>query len=128
MAASAPVSVVTVVAVGALLPDQRTLALVAVLWLTASMFAAAGQRMAFRFLPPQASLASIVVIPVVVTAAIATSTSVGNFTLVTLLCAYASIDALVGTALNAALRDRIMTSIAAGVTLGIGAIWILSVS
>ncbi|SDC46653.1 hypothetical protein [Nocardioides lianchengensis] len=123
----APVGVVGVIGVAVVRPDLTLGALVIALWLLASSSAATAQRMAFRFLAPSASRVTLVAVPVVVLLA-AGSASRDSFELVTLLCAYAGVDALVGALLLLALRDRLMSAVVGAITGALVTIWVVTLA
>jgi hypothetical protein len=105
-------------------PQHGAAAMVLSLWLIASASAAVAQRMAFRFLPPHASRATILAVPVVVALASLSSRS-QEFDLSMLLCAYAGVDAATGFLLLVALRDRFMTVVTGAVLVTLCALWLV---
>jgi hypothetical protein len=104
-------------------PMSGTYAMLTTAWLVASTGSAIAQRLAFRFLGASASR-SVIVIPLFVTAATVASSLVSSFSVGTVICAYALLDALVASVLLARLRLPIeaFTGIALSVVvLGAGA-------
>ncbi|SDE19106.1 hypothetical protein [Nocardioides lianchengensis] len=88
--------------------EHRVEAVALAAWLAASTGAAVAQRMAFRFLPANASRFSIVVVAAV-SVLVAASASSDDFKLVVLLSALALMDAVTALLLLAMLRDRVGT-------------------
>lgn len=108
--------------VGTFFPDYLVPAVILALWLVASASAAASQRMAFRFLRANASRMAMAAVIVVVVLATFSTNSPG-FQLVTLLSAYAAVDACTGFLLLVALRDRLMAFVSGTTLLLVALIW-----
>ena len=103
-------------------PALTVPAVVLALWLVASSAAAAGMRMSFRFLPPNALRRTIVVVVVVSIAGLLSARHPG-FSLTTLLCAYAAVDAASVTLLLRPLRDRLMSAVLGAILVTLIGIW-----
>lgn len=104
-------------------PDLAIPAVVLALWLVASSASAAGMRMSFRFLPPAALRRTIAVVVVVAILAVLSAHHRG-FSLTTLLCAYAAVDAASVMLLLRPLRDRLMSAVLAGILVVLLGIWL----
>jgi hypothetical protein len=102
-----------------------TLAVAVALWLMASSTTAVSQRVSFRFLPPRASRATMVVVPIVVGAA-AISSLASSFSVTTLVCAYAFIDGGTSLLLLSSLRLRRAILFSAVTCAAIVALWTYS--
>lgn len=100
-------------------------ALATCLWVLASASNAIAQRAAYRFLRPNASRVTIIVVPAVAIA-ILLSTKSTNFQISTFLCAYALIDSLSATILLHTLRARRYAVLALIVSLSLSIIWAAS--
>ncbi|OZE34091.1 hypothetical protein CH259_18860 [Rhodococcus sp. 05-2254-4] len=105
------------------LPEYSLTALVIALWLVASAASSVAQRLAFRFLKPSASRITLIVVPVIVVATLVSSKFDG-FGLISLLCAYAAVDAASGCLLLFALRDRLMAFVTTLILVNLGTIWL----
>ncbi|MET8451263.1 hypothetical protein [Streptomyces sp. NPDC005209] len=105
--------------------NQLLLAVAVATWLAAAATAAAAQRVAFRFLAAKSSIVTLLVLPIVVLASVATATE-GELNLTNLVAAQALVDAATAAFLLAALRDRVMTIGARTATAMLVAIWIAS--
>lgn len=114
----ASVGSLAVAATAGLHPQALLGVWVLALWLLASAAAATAQRMAYRFLAPNASRVTILAVLTVVALALATSRS-SNVDLVSVLCAYALLDALVATTLLWKLADRVAAAFGGVITIGI---------
>ena len=89
-------------------PAYMVPAIAVLLWVLAAAAAAVAQRMAFRFLKPNASAVSIVVIVVIVVIALILSGNPG-FPLVFLICCYVGLDGATAAILLFALRARVQS-------------------
>lgn len=93
------------------------------LWLVGAVANAVAQRAAFRFLPPSASRATLIVLPAIALLSVASSLS-PNFSVGTLLCAYAVIDAATASLLLLALRQQRLAFVSMVVVALIASLWI----
>lgn len=114
-----------VVATTFLLGNQTLLSVTVATWLFAAATAAAAQRVAFRFLSANSSIVTLVVLPIVVLASVATVAE-GELNLTNLVAAQALVDAATAAFLLAALRDKAMAIGARTATAMLVAIWIAS--
>lgn len=94
----------------ALRPMSGPYALLTTAWLVASTGSAIAQRLAFRFLGAAGSR-SVFLIPLLVTGATAAASLSPSFSVGTVICAYAVLDALVASVLLAKLRLPVQASI-----------------
>lgn len=95
-----------VVAVQLIRPQLFLPAVIVAIWLLGSTHSAISQRMAFRFLPSNASRVSMIVIAVIVVLTIGSSALPG-FTLTVILAAFAAMDCATAMLLLWLLRDRL---------------------
>lgn len=105
LAVTSGVGTVVVLVVAGVRPQVVLPVLIMALWLVGSTAAAIVQRTAFRFLPPNASRISMVVVVGVVLAAWLSSLTAG-FSLEILLAAYGLVDSLIATFFLLLLKDR----------------------
>jgi hypothetical protein len=104
-------------------PSLLRPAIVVALWLIASSASAIAAQMSYRFLTPQMSTRTILVVTAVV-ALTALSSRGAGFDLTVALCAYATIDAASALLLLLPLRDRTMSLLLGGVVAGLASTWI----
>ncbi|WP_371647258.1 hypothetical protein [Streptomyces mirabilis] len=105
--------------------NQPLLSVTVATWLVAAATAAAAQRVAFRFLAAKSSIVTLLVLPIVLLASVATAAE-GELNLTNLLAAQALVDAATAAFLLAALRDKAMAIGARTATAMLVAIWIAS--
>ncbi|WP_345752738.1 hypothetical protein [Microbacterium rhizophilus] len=103
-------------------PDLISLAMCVGLWLAGSASNAVGQRAAYRFLPANVSRITILVVPLITVLTVISAT-VETFQLITLICAYAAVDAITGAVLLVRMRQRRNASIALTVIVLLGVMW-----
>jgi hypothetical protein len=106
-------------------PELLAPAVVIAIWLITSSAAAVASRMSFRFLPPNATTRTMVVLVTVVALAVLSSRG-GGFDLTVLLCAYAALDGASAMLLLWPLRDRVMSLVLAGALVALATGWIAS--
>jgi hypothetical protein len=111
--------------VGFSYPVLTAAALCVSLWVIGSSASAVSQRMAFRFLAPNASRVTIVVVPIVVAIALLSSMA-PHFQLLTLICAYASLDGLTGAVLLRSLGNNWLSLVMSVLCAAIAAVWFMS--
>jgi hypothetical protein len=104
-------------------PSLLRPAIVVALWLIASSASAIAAQMSYRFLTPQMSTRTILVVTAVVALTALSSRGTG-FDLTVALCAYATIDAASALLLLLPLRDRTMSLLLGGVVAGLASTWI----
>ncbi|MBT2568958.1 hypothetical protein J7I84_21200 [Arthrobacter sp. ISL-85] len=114
-----------VIVIYALFPTYAVQAAVVALWLIASASASVAQRLMFRFLPPNSSRITIIVVPLIVVG-VAFSASSQKFGLIALLSAYALVDGATSFLILTALRDRLMAVVSGLVSAAIVAFWVTS--
>src|SRR5450759_266652 len=119
----AVIGLVGITLVGLLKPSITVAALIVAIWIVTSSAAVVSQRMAFRFLPANASRFSMIAMAAIVGLALASS-SARAFDLDALLCAYAALDGVSAGLLLRAMKDVTMTLVLAFALIGIVAIWV----
>ena len=118
-------AVLLVAGVGAIESTWVVPAICVSLWALASSVSSVSQRVAFRFLPPNASRITLVVVPAVVALALL-STLAPGFQIVVLLCAYGSLDSFTAAVLLLSLRDRTAAGTMLAACAGFMTIWALA--
>jgi hypothetical protein len=103
-------------------PSLAAPAVVLALWLVASSASAAAGRMSYRFLPPDMVRRTMAVV-IVVGALAMFSASQPGFSLITLLCAYAAVDAAYAMLLLWPLRDRTMCAVLGATLMALLGTW-----
>lgn len=106
-------------------PELTLVSVCVSLWILGAISNAVAQRSAYRFLPANASRATITVVPVIAGLTLVAALA-PTFQLATLICAYAAVDAVTGAILLWTLRARANAVIASAIAVLILAAGVLS--